>query len=162
MTNSDRKTPFFQRLPLVWRMIFSYSLLVCILLVLVLGYLLFYQLKDRNEQIETQIGQLSSALAENDSIIQGLEANELDSVTVSILDTLYRNLTYVEYIVIVNSEDIRIYHSEKDRIGQLFAGGDEGPALSGESPSYVTHGKGSRQYQPVSYTHLTLPTKRIV
>lgn len=151
-SNSDRKKPFFQQLPLVWRMIFSYSLLVCILLILVLGYLLFYQLKDRNEQIEMQIEQLSSALAENDSIINGLEMNDLDSVTVSMLDTLYRNLTYVDYIVIVNSDDIRIYHSEKDRIGQSFAGGDEGPALSGDSPSYVTHGKGSRQYQLRAFT----------
>lgn len=152
MSNSDKKTPFFQRLPLVWRMIFSYSLLVCLLLLLILGYLLFYQLKDKNKQLEAQICQLSSALAENEAIMKGLESNELDETTVSMLDALHRNLTNVDYIVIVNNDDIRIYHPEKDLIGHLFEGGDEGPALSGRSPSYITHGKGSRLYQLRAFT----------
>lgn len=149
--NSDTKKSPFQQLPLVWRMIFSYSLLVCLLLCLVLGYLLFYQLKDRNAQIESQISQLSLALAGNESIITGLENNTLDTTTVGMLDTLNRNLTYVDYIVIVNLDDIRLYHSEKDKIGQTFAGGDEQAALAGSEP-YLTHGKGSRQYQLRAFT----------
>lgn len=151
MTNSDSKKSRFQRLPLVWRMIFSYSLLVCLLLCLVLGYLLFYELKDQNAQIESQISQLSSALAENQSVISGLENNALDTTTIGMLDTLNQNLTYVDYIVIVNLEDIRLYHSEKDNIGLHFVGGDELSALSGSEP-YITHGKGSRQYQLRAFT----------
>lgn len=51
-----------------------------------------------------------------------------------------RMATDVDYIIIINMEKIRYSHPVADRIGTVFKGGDEGPALA--EHSYISKAKG--------------------
>lgn len=67
------------------------------------------------------------------------------------LDSL-TSVTRVRFIVVMDMRSVRLYHPERDRIGKTFVGGDEGPALRGES--YISSAKGTlgfsqRAFRPV-------------
>ena len=62
------------------------------------------------------------------------------------LDEIKEKSEYVDIIVIADTEGIRHYHSEHEKIGEHFVGGDEGAVLSGAEP-YITNGEGSLGFQ---------------
>lgn len=63
-----------------------------------------------------------------------------------------RIMTQVDFVVIFNMQSIRLSHPDKNKIGQLIVGGDEQPALKGESYSSIakgTLGDSVRAFRPI-------------
>ncbi|PLT29774.1 hypothetical protein [Peribacillus deserti] len=52
-----------------------------------------------------------------------------------------RKVTYVNFVVVMNMEGIRLSHPQSNEIRKHFRGGDEGPALQGKE--YVSYSKGT-------------------
>ena len=135
-----------QKWSLSVKLTLSYAVLVMVILLLTMGYLLRMQTTHITELVDTTISNLSQTLSVDPVIVEALEKNEIQPDTKTYLEQLGKQKKYADYIVLVNTEDIRLYHRDAEKIGQQFQGGDEKKALEGEAP-YITDGKGSKEYQ---------------
>ncbi|MDO4555596.1 MAG: sensor histidine kinase [Lachnospiraceae bacterium] len=128
------------------KMALSYSLLVFLILAITMGFLWFQRTDAITDNIDKTISGLSYTLANDPAIVKAVKEENMTGQLSGYLTDLCKNVDHVDYIVVVNKEDIRLYHLEKDKIGQHFQGGDEKKALEG-ADTYVTEGKGSREFQ---------------
>ncbi|MDD2978524.1 MAG: sensor histidine kinase [Hespellia sp.] len=124
----------------------SYVILIIFILTMSLIYLLRMQTTNITELVDSTISGLSYTLSIDPSIITAVENQNFTEKERTYLDDLNVQKDYVDYIVIVDMEDIRLYHTDSDKIGLHFQGGDETKALAGSS-TYITEGKGTREYQ---------------
>lgn len=120
------------------------SLLVTILLIILVSLIgaLFSDFSERTlrEQLGRKALDIAQSVAMNPLITEGVENR--DAASVQFFAEKLRAATKAEYIVIGDREGIRLSHPEPDRIGQVFVGGDLGPALT-EGRSYVSEAIGT-------------------
>ena len=120
------------------------SLLVTVLLVLLVSLIgaLFSDFSERTlrEQLGRKALDIAQSVAMNPLVREGIERGDVTSVQ-SFAEKL-RVATKAEYIVVGDREGVRLSHPEPDRIGQVFVGGDLGPALT-EGRSYVSEAVGT-------------------
>lgn len=105
--------------------------------------------------IEKELGQRALAIARTvaqvDEVIRYTGTLEGFQVIQPIADKI-RLATNVEYIVVFDMNKIRYSHPLKDRIGTVFEGGDEGPALAEHayiSRAYGVNGPSIRAFVPL-------------
>ena len=124
------------------------SYLTVISIVLILAFSTFYLVLMRRSSlmIDTIIKSYAVQLAKTDIIKDALIDEHLDESFIKYLDEIVKNEEYVDYIVITKKDNTRLYHPNKELIGESFQGGDENLALEGSEP-YFTQGKGTREYQ---------------
>lgn len=95
------------------------------------------------ETYESELGKrvmaIGQSLAQSPTIRDGLKSPDGWQMIQPIAERV-RLATDVEYVVIMDMNKIRYSHPLEDRIGTLFGGGDEGPALTEES--YISKAEG--------------------
>jgi sensor histidine kinase regulating citrate/malate metabolism len=126
--------------------------IVVIILILTIAFVLMHnQARERiMDVVDGTITDYSTTLSENPGVISMVEEGVLSPDMETYLDHLNADARYIDYIVVVDANDIRLYHPNHDLIGKKFQGDDEGPALAG-SEHYLSDGKGSREYQRRSF-----------
>lgn len=128
------------------RLAFSYLVVIGVTVFFLMAY--FYSvLSARNmtlidTTIRTYATELSLSPQVKDFFLEGADSEEIAEY----LDHIISEEEYIDYIVLADTNSIRLYHPDRNLVGQHFQGGDEGPAVSGEGP-YVTEGKGSQEFQ---------------
>ena len=116
-----------------------------ILLSITLGLTLRYALDTLQEKIDDTLRSMVTTIAASPSVRQSLEDRVCDQDLMDYLDDLVKTMNDLDVISIADENATRIYHINKDRIGQQFVGGDEGRALAGES--YFSDATGTMGYQ---------------
>ncbi len=116
-----------------------------VLISITLGLTLRYSLDTLQNKIDETLESVVCTLAETPVIRRTLEAGYCDPETFAYLDSLVSYTTDLEIISICDENAIRIYHINKERIGEHFVGGDEGRALAGER--YFSDATGTMGYQ---------------
>lgn len=91
-------------------------------------------------------------LADEPEIVTALENNQ-PSQTLTDFTLAYESQYQLDYVVVINSDAIRLSHPDSTLINQPFAGGDEEKVFTGES--YVSTGIGTlgnslRSFAPVT------------
>lgn len=131
------------------------TLLVCVVVLVALsvsGYLIGSRSADnvRAYQAEKAMD-VASTISQTKLVIDGLTgaspAEEIQRFTKAVQDD-----TNVEYIVVMNTEHIRLSHPVTERIGEYFVGNDEDRAFEGErytSSAHGTLGESMRAFVPV-------------
>ncbi|MFO7764872.1 MAG: sensor histidine kinase [Pelovirga sp.] len=120
------------------------SLLVTVLLIVLVSLIgaLFSDFSERT--LRRQLGRkaldIAQSVAMNPLIREGIENRDVASVQ-AFAEKL-REVTKAEYVVVGDSEGVRLSHPEPDRIGKVFVGGDLGPALTA-GRSYVSEAVGT-------------------
>lgn len=79
-------------------------------------------------------------LANEPEIITALENNQT-SQTLTDFTHAYEDQYHLDYVVVINTDSIRLSHPDPDLINQPFAGGDEENVFTGQS--YVSTGIGT-------------------
>lgn len=120
-------------------------LLWFILLSITLGLTLRYSLDTLQGKIDDTLRSMVTSIATSPAVRESVEAGLCDPVLMEYLDDLVASMQDLDIITIADRDSIRIYHVNKDRIGQTFVGGDQGRALEGES--YFSDATGTMGYQ---------------
>ncbi|NRB54639.1 MAG: GHKL domain-containing protein [Salinicola sp.] len=133
--------------------------LVASMIVLTLGValLLFnYQLRANLEEAQGErVMGLAAVLADREDVRTALMATPIvrdpDSELRQQIETL-RDRLGVDFITVMDRDHLRLTHPDPDEVGRHFRGGDEGPALKGQS--YVSRSEGTlgvsiRGFSPV-------------
>ncbi|WP_110666800.1 ATP-binding protein [Salinicola halophilus] len=138
-------------------------LLVASMIVLTLGtaFLLFdYQLAESVERAQAERVQgLASVIATRGDVREALAARPIvrdpNSPLRRDIETLRESLG-IDFITVLDRDHLRLTHPDPDEVGRHFRGGDEGPALAGET--YVSRAPGTlgvsiRGFAPVRTTN---------
>ena len=142
------------------RMLLWSTLLWVLLLGITLGLTLHFSLSTLEEEIEGNLISTSSSLAQSDMVRRALQEGYCSEEMIDYLDLLVQQTQDLDIITIANTDSIRLYHVVHSRIGQRFVGGDEGPALEGES--YLSDAVGTLGYQHRSFTPVLDETGQVI
>ncbi|HEY3363670.1 MAG TPA: sensor histidine kinase [Symbiobacteriaceae bacterium] len=123
-----------------------------LLSILAAGALLVYSVETA---VEGALGEramsVARAFAQVDTVKRELETPTNDRTIQSVAERM-RLSTGVEYIVVLNMSRIRLSSALEDRLGTVFEGGDEGPALAEQayvSPAEGVKGNSVRAFVPI-------------
>jgi CitB family two-component system sensor histidine kinase MalK len=131
------------------------TLLVATVLALVLvvtGLMVNWKIEQEARVVLTEkLVLLSRAAAESDAVIKGLQGQRPASAVQAYAERL-RVDTQVDYITVMDMNEIRLSHPNPAQIGAHFAGGDEAAVFKGRS--YVSEARGTlglslRAFTPV-------------
>ena len=120
-------------------------LLWFILLSITLGLTMRYSLDTLQEKIDDTLRSMVTTIAISPTVRESVDAGVCDPLLLEYLDDLVDSMQDLDVITIADNHATRIYHINKDLIGQQFVGGDEGPVLEGES--YFSDATGTMGYQ---------------
>ena len=116
-----------------------------VLLSIALGLTLRYSLNTLQDKIDGTLRSMVTTIAGSPAVKRSLNQGVCDGELMEYLDNLVAGMDDLEIITIADKDSVRIYHINKDRIGEPFVGGDEGRALAGES--YFSNATGTMGYQ---------------
>ena len=136
------------------KLMLSYIVLVVILIALTAAFMLPAQLTQLNEALDDMISQTAAIVARNQTLIDEIEAGSLSDATKSELSSIMSDSDTIDYVVITDASDIRLYHPDPDEIGQHFVGGDETAILEGSDP-YITTSTGRQDVQRRAFHAVT-------
>ncbi|WP_134702275.1 DcuS/MalK family sensor histidine kinase [Ammoniphilus sp. YIM 78166] len=137
------------------RLYVSISLLVCgivLFSLVVTDILISNRVAERAEQTMSEKAMIVARMIANTPlIIQELERSD-DQGEIQRVSTNMVQASGVDFIVVMDMDGTRRSHPDPERIGEHFAGGDEGPVLNGQE--YVSVAKGTlgmslRSFAPI-------------
>lgn len=143
------------------KLMISYIVLILGILFFVLSILIPSQLRTMNTDLENKISWTAEMLSEDDEIRKETEAGTFSEALISRLDSLLSDSKGIDYIVIADTNSTRLYHPDKNQIGQQFQGGDESEILQGSSP-YITTRKGTTDTQRRAFQAITNQNGKII
>ncbi|MCD8097685.1 MAG: sensor histidine kinase [Lachnospiraceae bacterium] len=98
-----------------------------------------------NEKNEKDLIATATSLAESDMVRQSFIDGYVSEELMAYLDNLVSLTESVDVITIADTDSVRLYHINHERIGETFVGGDQGTVLTGES--YFSDAEGTMGYQ---------------
>lgn len=116
-----------------------------VLLSITLGLTLRYSLDTLQEKIDGTLRSTVITLSDNRTVRRSLAEGVCDPELAEFLDTLVATTDDLDIISIADRDSMRVYHVNKNRIGERFVGGDEGGALAGQR--YFSNATGTMGYQ---------------
>lgn len=138
------------------KILFSY-LIILFIIVSLIGITIFPSLlKEMNLNLENDISETAAILSTDTDIRTSISSGNFSDSLISRLDQIMKEKKKIDYIVIADASNIRLYHPNHTLIGKTFAGGDQSPILSGSQP-YITNGIGNTQAQKRAF-HQILDT----
>lgn len=150
-----------ESLSVMQKLMISYIVLILGILFFVLSILLPSQLRTMNTDLENKISWTAEILSEDDEIKKETEAGTFSEALIARLDSLLSDSKGIDYIVIADTDSTRLYHPDKNQIGQQFQGGDETEILQGSSP-YITTRKGTTDTQRRAFQAITNQNGKII
>ncbi|MBQ9262989.1 MAG: sensor histidine kinase [Clostridia bacterium] len=90
-------------------------------------------LNTSQSMLENQLKTVAFMLSSDGNVAEGLTRGKMADATSAYLDSILTDNNSIDIISIANMQGIRVYHNNKDMIGQHFVGGDENRAYQGES-----------------------------
>ena len=135
-----------QKSRLITTIFWSNIILIVIVLMVMTGITVHLEKREINVQIDRSISELAVIMSEEPLLRDTFKTGQVTDETMQFLDKVIQENESVDYIVLADTDGIRMYHPDHSMIGKHFQGGDEGPALEG-AEIYITEGKGSRENQ---------------
>lgn len=135
------------------KILLSYFILIFLIITFIASYNIYKDVSNINNNIISTISNVSSSLSKDDAIIDMVKSNKVNDSLNSNLDTIVNSISNVDLIVIVNNNDIRLYHPNKYYIGKHFSGGDESKLFNGYD-SYITESVGTKSKQIRSFVSI--------
>lgn len=138
------------------KILFSY-LIILFIIVALIGITIFPSLlKEMNLNLENDISETAAVLSKDTEIRNSISSGNFSKSLILRLDQIMQEKKKIDYIVIADTSNIRLYHPNHTLIGKTFAGGDQMPILSGSQP-YITNRIGNTQPQKRAF-HQILDT----
>lgn len=137
-----------KQLSLTKKILVSYVLLVIIMAEFSILIVLPKQIQIMNHNLENTLSRVAYILAHDIEIKEALKGEKYDVCLYHKLDGIFElTRSSIDYIVVANTDSIRIYHPDKNLIGKKFVGGDEMDIINDVSDSYITIHQGNPDVQ---------------
>lgn len=135
--------------------LYAAILSVTILTVILTGIMSFqFAFSSKNEDRDTALLDYASMIAQFPQTRTMILTGECPPDMVEQLDAFTSSVTLLDLIVVCNTDSIRIYHTNHERIGESFIGDDQGRALDGAEP-YISVATGSMGLQRRAFHAVT-------
>ena len=129
--------------------IFRIQLIMIIALSLVLGIVgIFINIRAESAQIDMNLQNVAEAIAHSDPVHMAEDGESSEALT-EYVDTLIESLSDIDVISVVGSDNIRLYHSNHDLIGEIFDG--TMPDFDTNGPYYSVNDTGPSGSQRRAY-----------
>lgn len=122
---------------------FSISALV---LLLSLSSTLYYDISRQRQDVDTSISGAADYIAAMPDVVSMLELGYPDDSVKKDIDSFCSSIPNISVVVICDKDGLRFYHTDRQKTGDSFVGGDETAILSGSAP-YITTGYGTKGTQ---------------
>ena len=146
-----RKKPFFSLQTIM-------TLLVCGVVALSLAVtdiLISQKVADTTQKnLADKATNIARMVAHSPLVIEGLSGQRADTEIQPFANEI-RQITDVEFVVVMDMKGIRKSHPDISKVGQPFVGGDEGEALKGHE--YVSNAKGTLGMSLRAFTPIVTP-----
>ncbi|NCB94003.1 MAG: sensor histidine kinase [Clostridia bacterium] len=128
-------------------------ILVFITVILTGGISLYLALSIRQDDMDTAIRNMSCMVSQLDMVKESLKNKETADNMLEGLDLLIKTSEQADVLVVCDTNSIRYYHTDHDRIGEKFRGDDQTKILEGGKP-YISEAEGTlgmqrRAFYPV-------------
>lgn len=140
----------------VMKAVIPYLILALIVISAAFGIVSFMRLNEVVARVDHSITETGELLSSNPLIIEALEKGYADDELTEYLDELIITNEYVDFVVLVNNDNIRVYHPAHELIGGLFTSGDEQAVREGSAPYISEHmgrNESQRRYFEAVYDH---------
>lgn len=124
----------------------SFLLLSATLVLISLGFTLFFDISRQRKDMDKLISGTASYIAAIPDVAAMLENGYPDSTVTRDLDSLSSNIPDINVIVISDKNGLRFYHTNRLKTGDSYVAGDEDAILAGSDP-YITTGYGTHGMQ---------------
>ncbi len=135
------------------KLMISYLFLVLAMALLTGVILLPSQLRKQRQNLDSIISHTAMLLGSNESLAKEASQGFLSETSRRMLDQICASSDKFDYVVLTDSQGIRLYHPDPQKVGKPFSGGDEKEALKSVS-SYITTRKGSTDVQKRAFHSL--------
>lgn len=135
------------------KLMISYLFLALSMAILTGAILLPSQLRKQRQNLDSVISHTALLLGSNESLAKEAATGSISETSRKMLDMLCASSDKFDYIVLTDSQGIRLYHPNPLKIGKPFSGGDEKEALTTVS-AYITTRKGSTDVQKRAFHSL--------
>lgn len=128
--------------------------IVVVIITLITGTaisLTFY-VRTMEKQLESELYSVALMLSKTETVIDTLTANEPNQELNDYIDEILAESTNISVITIADMNGKRLYHMDKEKIGEHFVGGDDIEIYEGKhyaSKAYGTLGYQLRYFYPV-------------
>lgn len=141
-----------KQLSIRWQLVITNSIVVILTLIIGTTISLSFYVRYMEKQIESELQTVAFMLSKTEMVIDTLKVNEPNDELNNYIDMLLTGSTDISVITIADMTGKRVYHIDKDKIGQYFVGGDDVEIYQGKSYSSKAHGTLGyqlRYFQPV-------------
>lgn len=122
---------------------------------------LYYALNSKQKELDRLISEAATCIASLPATQELLLSDEPNPEYSVSLDTYADTLSQLDVLVICDTKSKRLYHTNADRIGQIFQGGDEAAILAGEAP-YISIATGTLGLQRRAFHAVTDDNGKII
>lgn len=135
--------------------------IVCITVILCMTAALYYSVSSMQKNLDTNIQNTAALIASDPLTIVTVSKKQPALELTQHLNTFQKNSRNIDIIVVCDKESIRLYHSDNNKIGDVFVGGDEKDILNGK-PSYINQRMGSMGTQRGAFVAIRDKDNRIL
>ena len=82
------------------------------------------------DNIDISLRNIAIMISDNDNILKSVETDQVSESVNQYCDNVLANMQNIDIITICNSQGTRLYHRDKEKIGEHIVGNDEGLMLS--------------------------------
>ena len=128
-----------------WQLIIVNVIVVIITLVAGTAISLTYYVNTMEQQLESELHTVAFMLSKTETVIETLKANQASEELNAYIDEILAGNTEINVITVADMTGKRVYHIDKEKIGQYFVGGDDDDVRQGKH--YASKAVGTLGYQ---------------
>jgi sensor histidine kinase regulating citrate/malate metabolism len=139
-------------MPIRWQLIITNISIVLITITFGTVISLTYFINQMEHQLISELRTVAFMLSKTDIVIDTLIDNEPNETLNNYIDQIVAGSDEISIVTVADMTGKRIYHLDKDRIGEYFVGGDDIEIYNGKnysSKAYGTLGNQLRYFYPV-------------
>lgn len=107
-----------------------YSIILCFILITTLFITFNLCYNKLCDNIDISLRNIAIMISDNDNILKSVETDQVSESVNQYCDNVLANMQNIDIITICNSQGTRLYHRDKEKIGEHIVGNDEGLMLS--------------------------------
>ena len=152
-----------KRLSITRKILVSYVILVIVVAAFSVLMILPEQIQEMNRHLENTLSRIAYILAHDREIKCALSGGQCTKNLIHKIDGISEiTKSTIDYIVVANTDSIRIYHPDKNLIGKKFIGGDELDVINGVRDGYITTHQGNPDVQKRAFHSVTDENNEII
>lgn len=140
---------------------FSFFAVSALVVLLSLSITLYYDISRQRQDVDSSISGAAAYIASMPEVVSMLKLGYPDDSAAGNIDSFCGSIPNINVVVIYDRNGLRFYHTDRQKTGDTFVGGDETAILNGSAP-YITTGYGTKGNQRRAFHAVKNPDGEII